>query len=77
MHYIVVSFKITKPLIDYMRSVIDLVKEAHATLKLKTCAFITNRRNCLSHIIRIGKLEAVKKTSDAIQELEVPTTMTE
>lgn len=63
--------------IAHTKMVSALLIKTNVTMKLKKCAFLTNRIDCLGHVARPGRLEAANLTADGIHELKLPTTATE
>lgn len=51
--------------------------DAGLTLKLKSCVFLTDVINYVGVVIWPGCLEDAKHTTDVIQKLETPATITE
>lgn len=62
--------------LDHVYSVLQLLKDAGVTLQLKKCQFFTDNVDYLGHVIRPGKLQVADKTTEAIEGLKPPTTVT-
>lgn len=55
---------------------LQLFKSAGVSLKLKKCSLFTNKVDYLGHVIRPGKLQVAERTTEAIQGLKEPSTVT-
>ena len=63
--------------LNHLRSVLQLLREAGATLRLKKCEFLKTRVKYLGHEILPGKLKILQKNLDAIEQAKAPTTKTQ
>ena len=57
--------------------VLDLLREAGVTLKLKKCSWFTNKVHYLGHVITPGKLSVATKPTEAFAKAIFPTGLTQ
>lgn len=65
--------RVTDQYIKQTLPLLDLSEEAVITLKSNKCAFFMEKIDFPGHIIWLGLLAVVSKTTDAIRDLRMPT----
>ena len=63
--------------IDHVDEVLQTLREAGLTLKLKKCNFFVSSVNYLGHTIKPGRLEVANRNQEAIQQAKPPETKTQ
>lgn len=63
--------------VEHVRAVLQVLKDAVLSLKLKKCHFFTGAVDYLGHVIRPGLLEVATKNTEALKGFQQPRTQTE
>lgn len=70
--YVIVYYKSRREHLDHLRTMLTLLKEAAASLKLKKCWFFEDAVDYLGHVLRPGKLEVASGNLQALEKAGLP-----
>ena len=64
----------SRQLLDYFRTVLDVLKHYHATLKLKKCKWFQDRCKFVGMAVAAGGTQPAQSKNEAFPKIEQPNT---